>query len=55
MQVLRINPSNKWNRGNKVKSQRMIKTLLNAKKENPDITIQELNYIAHGWKQSQYG
>ena len=33
-----------------LKSQRLIDMLVSVKRENPDISIIELNYVAHGFK-----
>jgi hypothetical protein len=41
---------NRWQNGGKVKSQRLINALLEAKRENPSITTSELNYLAQGFK-----
>ena len=53
MQVQRINPITRWNRGNKVKSQRLINVLLRAKRDNPEITEKELHYVAFGFREFQ--
>ena len=51
MQVQRINPTHKRNQGQRVKSQRLINVMLQAKRENPSISIQELNYVAFGFRE----
>ena len=38
-----------------LKSQRLIDMLVSVKRENPDISIIELNYVAHGFKTAQKG
>ena len=43
----------KYDNNGKVKSQRLINALLQAKRENPDITIRELQYVAFGFKGAQ--
>lgn len=51
----RINPTNKNNRNNSLKSQRLINAMLKSKRENPSITIQELNYVAFGFRERDRG
>lgn len=44
---------NRFQNGGKLKSQRLINILLEAKRKNPDITQNELYYMAMGWKVGQ--
>ncbi len=45
----------RFNRSGKIKSQRLVNTLLKAKRENPSITIEELSYLARGFQECQRG
>lgn len=45
----------KNNRNGKIKSQRLINALLNAKRLRPSISIKELEAVAFGFKESQSG
>lgn len=53
MQIRRaIEPSTRYNRNNSIRSQRMINALLKAKRDNPEITEQELRYVAFGYREA---
>ena len=39
-------------RGGKIKSQRLVNALLNAKRKKPQITLKELEAVAFGFQQA---
>jgi len=41
---------NRFQGGGRIKSQRLINIMLEAKRDNPDMTEDELYYLAKGWK-----
>ncbi len=43
---------NRFNRSGRIKSQRLINAVIKAKRENPDMTMQELYYVAFGFQES---